>query len=128
MRMLVSAQIERRECCRKELNEMIERKEVPEWAKQAEQEFNMLLRYRGYDLHSVRLGELAEIIAKHAPRYSNESVERLIAKCDEFRDNVLNQRCHFEAPCLDSDQTNAVLDGFDETIGKSLEAIRKERG
>ena len=34
-----------------------------------------------------------------------------------FRDAVLNQRHQLETPCLDNDQTNAVLALFDDCFG-----------
>lgn len=40
--------------------------------------------------------------------------EQLILAAGEFRDAVLYQRKQLEAPCLDNDQTNAVLNLFDD--------------
>lgn len=60
--------------------------------------------------HEVKrlLDELARVTAEN---------ERLVAACEDFRDSVLNQRYQLEEPCLDSDQTNAVLGLYDDTIG-----------
>ena len=40
---------------------------------------------------------------------------------DEARDNILYGRRQLEAPCLDSYQTNAVLDCLDECFGPALD-------
>lgn len=38
---------------------------------------------------------------------------------EEFRDAVLNGRHQLEAPCLDNDQTNAVLGLFDDILSRN---------
>ena len=47
-------------------------------------------------------------------------LETLTAACEEFRDNVLNERNQLAEACLNNDQTNAVLREFDNTIGAVL--------
>jgi len=42
------------------------------------------------------------------------------AALEEFRDCVLNNRDELESPCLDNDQTNAVLRLFDRLITEAL--------
>jgi hypothetical protein len=61
-----------------------------------------------YEEHAAQLAERKEIIAE------------VVASSNEFRDAVLNQRHQLEEPCLDNDQTNAVLGLFDDTIGNTL--------
>ena len=39
-----------------------------------------------------------------------EQIADLVAACHEFRDAVLYGRHQLEEPCLDGDQTNAVLE------------------
>ena len=41
----------------------------------------------------------------------------LLEACKNFRDAVLWGRYQLEEPCLDNDQTNAVLDLFDDLVG-----------
>ena len=47
-------------------------------------------------------------------------IAELLEASDEFRDSVLNQRGPLEEPCLDNDQTNALLSLYDDTIGQAL--------
>jgi hypothetical protein len=54
-----------------------------------------------------------------------EPMKGLPRACEAFRDSVLHGRGHLEAPCLDNDQTNAVLAAFDEIVGAELEACRQ---
>lgn len=55
-----------------------------------------------------------------SPKDKEERDARLRAACVEFRDCVLFGRHQLEEPCLDSDQTNAVLSLFDDVIGGPL--------
>lgn len=48
---------------------------------------------------------------------SDDFIESLMAACDKFREAVL----HGVGCGLDNDQTNAVLDLFDEVIGSKYE-------
>lgn len=61
----------------------------------------------------------------HAEAAEREA-ERLKAACEEFRDCVLNGRHQLESPCLDGDQTNAVLGLFDDTVTALLDQPEKE--
>lgn len=92
--------------------EMSERKEVPEWIRKCAEEIeedaiNWADRFFDHD-------ESEKIIAKHAPRYSNEAVERLIEKVSKGLSR--NGRL-----------INVNMEGCEEAL-VALEAIRKERG
>lgn len=59
---------------------------------------------RGFAVQSLLDAQKAE---------SDKTITELRAVCVDFRDCVLNGRNQLEAPCLDNDQTNAVLASFD---------------
>ncbi len=52
--------------------------------------------------------------------------DQLLAACEEFRESVLNGRHQLESPCLDPDQTNAVLSLFDDMVVSAIAAARGE--
>ncbi len=58
-----------------------------------------------------------------AREHADERYRPLVDAADRFRDIVLHQRGPLEEPCLDSDQTNAVLAAFDDEIGSELAAL-----
>jgi hypothetical protein len=62
--------------------------------------------------------EQLEVVQNNSKITSNPI--ELVEACETFRDAVLNQRHQLEEPCLDSSQTNAVLDLYDEVIGKVI--------
>lgn len=75
------------------------------------------------------LSDALEDIDALVTRSADTVDETMLEACADFRDRVLNQRCQFEEPCLDNDQTNAVLKAFDETIGAAISRSAKgERG
>lgn len=65
--------------------------------------------------NSKSCGIIARLILS-IPHPAAVKAERLDKACADFRDVVLNQRAQLEAPCLDNDQTNAVLAAFDEAL------------
>lgn len=75
-------------------------------------------------IHQQELEHVARIVqeAIESP-LDLELINRVRATCDQFRDDVLNGRDALEAPCLDNDQTNAVLSQFDYTIGQLLKSL-----
>ncbi len=78
--------------------------------------------------HANKATDLIVDAAKHyAARLTECGPESVIAACRDFRDCVLHGRHQLEAPCLDNDQTNAVLSLFDDTIGALLAALTQEK-
>lgn len=60
-----------------------------------------------------------------AHQSATEQMKPLVEACNELRDSVLNWRHQLEEGTIDSDQTNAVLGLFDDTVGQALATIEK---
>jgi hypothetical protein len=71
---------------------------------------------------TAALGQSMDREAELQEKLRNVKAERdrLKEACAEFRDSILHQRHQLEEPCLDNDQTNAVLGLFDDTIGQAI--------
>jgi hypothetical protein len=60
-------------------------------------------------------------VPKSALQSCVDSLNEFVEGFQELRDCVLSQRHHLEEPCLDNDQTNAVLHQIDECKAKGFE-------
>ena len=63
-------------------------------------------------------------VAARARELADARYRPLVEAVERFRDAVLHQRGNLEEPCLDNDQTNAVLAEFDDEIGRELDKVK----